>query len=198
MKTSWIRIKTLEGIRVFNSEKKRIISSATIIIFSLFTISCTYTKLVKVVPGKDYENREIIGFVKTNGEKVDLPKGIPGTIQKNAIQWKGKTEQQYEIKREEIKSVMARPDKKGVVRILTIVAKDGRSYYPETSVQKSDSISFSAHEPILTPLSDIKMIKIVKTSVAAIFAGILISIVISTALIGNSMRQMNIPLPWQK
>jgi hypothetical protein len=183
MRTNMVQSKVRKGIRNFNSEKKRILSSATIIIFSLFTISCTYTKMVKVVPGKDYENREIIGFVKINGEKVDLPKGIPGTIKKNAIQWKGKTEQQYEIKREEIKSVMTRPDKKGVVRVLTIVTKDGKIYYPETSVQKSDSISFSAHEPILTPLSDIKMIKIVKTSVAAIFAGILISIVISTLLL---------------
>ena len=150
MRTKWVRSQVLERIRCFDSRKKRIISSATIILFSLFTISCTYTKMVKVEPGKDYENQRIVGFVKTNGEEVDLPKGTPRIIKKNVIEMQG----QYEIRLDDIRSVERQSDKDGVDRIWKIIARDGRIFFPKSLIIKKETYAFATNEPISIPLSE--------------------------------------------
>jgi len=137
--------------------------------------------MVKVEPGKDYENQRIVGFVKTNGEEVDLPKGTPRIIKKNVIEMQG----QYEIRLDDIRSVERQSDKDGVDRIWKIIARDGRIFFPKSLIIKKETYAFATNEPISIPLSEIKILNMVKTSGAAIMA---IIVLVPLAILFDSLR----------
>lgn len=133
---------------------KKIISLATLLAFIIFSISCTIYKTERVKINTDVswraKNIKVLSVVTKSGETIKFPKTKPGRIYKDSII--GTKREEIEIDKYNVEKTTRNGDRK----ILKVITKDGKTYYPISAREQDDKIICTVYTSI--PLSEVEQI----------------------------------------
>jgi hypothetical protein len=140
---------------------KKIITVFTLLVFSIFSVSCSTTRLKEVRTAADWQGKKgkIFWVIKTTGEYIVFPNHNPGRIIGAKIVGKAVIpSKEIVIYRFNIKKI--KKDKNG--NITEIIRKDGKAYLVITKTVKSDIekiiffLDTGLYKSVSIPLSEVK------------------------------------------
>ncbi len=114
----------------------------------------------------------VISVVKKDGKVIDFGKKNPGWIDPATDSVVGKSLQEFDIDKDNIK-VVGRDEKGNLIRIQTA---DGREFAVISSTEVEEKVHFSATAPITIPLSEVQQVWIAKESGGPSTVGIILAV----------------------